>query len=169
MTIILRLKPWQLFLIFVSSAILSLHENFGSIFELIFGFVFLFWVYSIANIGVKKLSLRLKKRLYFLNFNLVFLFFWHFSSSLQAFNLLYPDDSINIQSQIMAWGFHALNVYAFSSIIYSFYLASIILGSINEGKLVGIRKALSYFIGFIVLPVGIWFIQIQAQKLAEDN
>ena len=52
--------------------------------------------------------------------------------------------------------------------IYAFYLASIILGSINEGKLVDFRKVLGYFIGFIVLPIGIWFIQPQARKLIDE-
>lgn len=165
---ILRLKPWQLFLIFVSFAFLSLHENSCSVFSIMFSFVLLFWLYSIANLGDRKLSLRLKHRLYLFNFNLVFLFLWHFSKSLHAFTILSPDDSFNFQSHITAWGFHALNVYAFCSLIYAFYLTSIILGSIDERRLSGFRKSYGYFIGFIVLPLGIWFIQIKAQKLADD-
>ena len=75
MSRILKMEDWQLLLIFIALAFLSLQDKFGSVFSLLFYFVYLFWVYSITNMGFKKLNLKKSKDYIFLISTYFFYFF----------------------------------------------------------------------------------------------
>jgi hypothetical protein len=172
MNILLRLKHWQLFIVFILSLTL---RNFGPIYSI----VFLFWLVAINANCIKKLKGRLKTLctvlLCILSVAIVFLILFT-AATMYQLNSFVTDTPVEKDSAILNF-FSALMSYDF---IISVYVlpALVILGSALTSKLfksvminsnAGFSSYAAEFVYMLFSPGGVWIIQPQLNEMVKGN
>lgn len=166
MSCIIKLEAYKLLVGFAILAFLSMSEKFGAFFKMLFVISLIFWLFSITTSGYRKYKFKNKGIYVFFIINLIFLALWSILHSVFYSDIVIQKYSYNYHPYPL---FVILNIYAWLSFLFAIYLSSRVLCSEKEGKLADFRKSYWYFIGFIFLPIGIWFIQPKARLLVEQE
>jgi hypothetical protein len=172
MNILLRLKHWQLFILFILSLIL---RNFGPIYSI----VFLFWLMAINAHCIKRLKGRLKTLcivlLCILSISIVFLILFTAATMCQlnsfATNPPVEKDSpiLNFFSALMSYDF-IISVYALPVlVIVPSALTSKLFKSVIINSNAGFSSYAAEFVYMLFSPGGVWIIQPQLNEMVKGN
>lgn len=164
MAILLKLKAFQLFLIFIVSALFesgSIVE--GTIGALGFG-IFIGWIYSIGTSMNELIPYKLRPNGIYFKVSCLF--------TVVAIIVIliifggYSIDQDNYQQYgYWIWVLLPFHFYLIWSLIYIFYFASKALTSVIEGEVVGFGESYRVFFAMWFYPIGVWFIQPAVQKI----
>ncbi|TVQ95129.1 MAG: hypothetical protein EA393_00125 [Bacteroidetes bacterium] len=165
MKYILKLEVYQIFFIVFIALIISWVEPYGIV-DLILFFTFIFWLYAITTSGYRKFKFKNKGLYVFFTTNLIFMIIW-----IMAHTVFYPETATYrfLHNPHPDPPFLVLHYYSWFAFLFAIYLTSRVLGSGEHGKLAGFGKSYWYFIGFIFLFIGVWFIQPKARLLVEQE
>ena len=159
---ILKIKHWQLFLIFFlpmyfaksSMALLIITE-----FELV---LYSLWIYSTVKYGQLRLSdLGIKKNNFtFLKVNCLLLPIIWLTIRLYTSQTGISLNSIPFRVLLITW-----DLYFFVAFFHMTYFAAKTIIAADKERDVNFKEFLSTMIGYIFFPIGIWFIQPKINKL----
>ncbi|MDP9080896.1 MAG: hypothetical protein M3O71_26045 [Bacteroidota bacterium] len=158
MDLLLRFKPWQLFVILLIPWVLSWFSSFTGIWDSLFLLIYVGWAYAI---GIKMNALipenkRPGVKLFKINFWLLVVF------TVLVVNILVYTRAIMDNNTIFSIVFAAVFIYLILSI---WMFAARMLESMIEGYVVNRSDALKGFFCFWFFPFGIWYIQPAVQRV----
>lgn len=163
MKIFTKIKHWQFFLILILLHCFVIDRLTFLIISTTFLTLFSFWIYSIVIIGQQKL-LDLK----IINFNIRYLgiccFFIPLLWIVIAIN---PATLFKITPSVI-WYRILIILLCFTFIIcwiYSIYLASKTIKTIEVKNYPKVKDYILIILGFIIWPIGIWLIQPKVNKI----
>ena len=172
MNILLRLKHWQLFIIFILSLIF---RNFGPLYSI----VFLFWLLAINLHCIQKLNGNLKALctalLFILSISILFLILLMAATIYQLY-IFSSNKPIDAESLIFNFSF-ALMSQDFFITLYVLpvllILASVFTSKIFKSVMLNSNARFSNYAAefFFLLfsPGGVWIIQPQLNRLVNDS
>ncbi|NVN96024.1 MAG: hypothetical protein HXX18_12150 [Bacteroidetes bacterium] len=151
MKILLKIKHWQLFLIlflpcyFVNSKITM---DLITIFLLI---VFSLWVYSIGVLGqLKNKELGFEKKV---------------STYFKINCFLLPLTWLIVQLSQFKITIFISSIYFWVALFYIIYFVSITIVTYSNKKNAKFKESILTMIGFLIFPVGVWFIQPKVNRI----
>lgn len=159
----INLKPWQLFLLLFSFAIIegmiplaqydSVHRwlNFSS------RIVCLHWVYVTSSHLNDKVSFTTKRSWRFFKINYLYALIW-IVFILVSYRLKHND--------FVAFGIllNPIHLYGTFCLLYFFWFMSKSLTSIEANKLTTGKEIQNTFFLFLFLPIGVWWLQPRIRK-----
>ena len=153
MNFLLRLKHWQLFLLFALSVMLqTISHEIGFIFTFA---ILLGWTYSIS-IGINNLlPPNLKHKTGFFEFNIGYAFIY---IGLSRYLL---------QQEALLEIIIPFHIYAYYAIFYSFFFAARQIRTFQNMRPTAFGECLSLIFLFWCSPIGLWFIQPQVNSIQE--
>ncbi len=172
MNILLRLKHWQLFIIFILSLFL---RNFGPLYSI----VFLFWLLAINLHCIPKLNGRLKALctvlLFLLSISILFLILLTAATIYQLY-IFSSFKPINTESLIYNFSFTLMSQDLFITLYVLpvlIILASVLTSKFFKSVMLNSNaKFSSYAAEFLYLlfsPGGVWIIQPQLNRLVKGS
>ncbi|MFT5884232.1 MAG: hypothetical protein ACI9IP_000687 [Arcticibacterium sp.] len=169
MTILLKLKHWQLFILLFFPMVFSTDSILGHLVHILAFSLYLMWIYTIATTAFNQLKEAYEVRIKYFNFSILFVVCWLLVATLFAQGGYQISQNNYQEFGSSLWIIASIYLYGVWSIIFIFYFAAKMLVSKNEGKIIGLDRAFNCFMGFWIFPIGIWFIQPMAQQLLEDD
>lgn len=168
MKALLLLKPWQLFILLFVSLLVPSDHIIGQIITFIGLLLYITWVYTVGATAFNRLKNHQDIKINYFNFSIFFVMSWLVGVTLMNGGYNINQDNYQDYGNSI-WFIIPLHIYGMWSIFYIFYFAAKMLKSVSVGKIVPFDQAFGYFFGFWFFPVGIWFIQPEAQKLIDKN
>jgi len=158
MDLILRFKPWQLFVILLIPWVFSWFSSFTGIWDSLFLLVYVGWAYAIG-IKMNALIPESTRR----GTKLFKIYFWLFvAMCLLVNNILVYTRVVMDNGTVFSIVFAFVYLYLLINI---WMFAARMLESMIEGYVVNRSDALKAFFCFWFFPFGIWYIQPAVQRV----
>ncbi len=164
MKFLLRLKAWQLFLMIIVAAILSLFPVIGIIFLAMSIFLYFGWVYAIGMAMNNLMMESVRPNVTYFKYSCLFGGIVYFISELVQGGIIHLGIS---EQSYLYWIWDAMLLYASWSLLYCISFAARMLDSVIENQMVGFGGSFLTFICIIAFPWGMWSIQRNVKQALE--
>ncbi len=155
MTLLLHLKPWQLFLTLVLLMILSSLPYIGIVASVIWVVGYFGWIYAIGTKMHRLIPAKTKPAINVFKVTSACTVFLFMAGGFINENTL----------AIPVWLDIVITILPFICFFYSVGFASQMLESMIEGEIVSFGGSVKCFILMWIFPIGIWFVQPAVQRV----
>ncbi|MFI5161258.1 MAG: hypothetical protein ACHQHN_08265 [Sphingobacteriales bacterium] len=164
MNIFLRLKAFQLFLIFIVSALFASSSIFGKTVECLCFCIYIGWIYSIGTLLNELIPQNYRPRASYFKVSCLLVSLWVIAIIMILGG--YSIDQNNYRSYgDWLWLLLLAHTYLIYSLIYIIYFAAKMLTSVIEGEIADFSKSYKVFFAIWIYPIGLWYIQPVVQKI----
>lgn len=170
MKLLLTLKHWQLFLIFVLPMVITTDSFISRAIQFIWFLLLLAWIYLIGTTAYEKLQDKGGIKIYYFKANFVFIIGY-----LLAVRYVFNGEGYTITEQnykdfgSAVWVMLPLHLYLMWSLIYAYYFAAKMLTSYLQQRVAGFDSYFTYMLGLWFFPVGVWYIQPKVNLLNQEE
>ncbi|MDB5122146.1 MAG: hypothetical protein JWP94_275 [Mucilaginibacter sp.] len=164
MNVFLHLKAFQLFLIFIVSALFTSSSILGRTIECLFVCIYIGWIYSIGTSMNELIPTNVRPRAAYFKASCLLVSLW-IIVIIMIFGG-YSIDQNNYRSYgYWLWVLLPLHLYLTFSLIYIIYFAAKMLTSVIDGEIADFSTSYKLFFAIWIYPIGLWFIQPVIQKI----
>ncbi|TWJ01713.1 hypothetical protein JN11_01867 [Mucilaginibacter frigoritolerans] len=166
--ILVRVKDYQLFLIFLVSALLASGSVLGRIVGCLSFCVYIVWIYSIGSLMRELIPNKLRPKITYFRMSCLVLIVGTI-----VILMIFGGYSINQDNYKnygkLFWVFLFIQLFLMWSLIYIVYFAAKMLMSIVEGEIVDFNKSYKFFFAIWIYPVGLWIVQPAVQRILSQS
>jgi len=164
MNILLRVKAYQLFLIYVFSVIFSTDGIAGRIIFCLSVCINIVWIYSIGLSMNKLIPEKFRPKIAYFKASCLLILVW-ITVALTIFGGYSINQDNYAEYGNWLWVLIPAHLYLMWSFFYMFYFASKMLNSVIDGEIVGFSTYYRTFFAMWIFPIGVWFIQPAVQRI----
>jgi hypothetical protein len=158
MKILLQIKAWQLFLVWV---ILSIFSLVSYVAEFLLILVYVFWIYSIGVTMHSHLPQNIRPGLGYFKFCCLFILIANLAIS--VFNRYYGIEKLS------QWGEYTVILCFLCFAVYAVMFAARMLESVVKGELVNRSDSFVTFLYLSFTPFGFWYIQKAVKSVLKNQ